>query len=366
MKALFFRSLPVVSFVLAIATAQAQTTYDIEKASLDHDPISVQKEEKKPTVKAEPSVNAIQNAIENYHQGRYEGVAEVLSSAEALKDASANYYLANMFALGLGVEQDYPTAHDLYVEAARRYHVDAMFSLGIMYARGLGVKKNYPVAVEWYQEAAKHNHAKAMFNLANLHMIGLGVEQNDAQAKEWYEKAAYVGDARAMCNLGNLYRYGYGVPINFSTAKEWYERGAQKTDECSLLNLAWFYFRGWSVDQNLKQALELDKTGALMGNPVAAFNLARMYHYGMGTPENLGQAWYWYQKSANSYYLPAMEQIAVIYEQGLLGKEMSEEKAKEWKEKIENVKTTYLKPHDPFSAASYKLEDNIKIVPKMN
>ncbi len=356
--------LPLLILIAGFVFSGPSRADDTSAAATDN--VTAQQGDTAPDVQPENPVNTddeITLAISQYQRGEYAKAAEIFLKPEAQQIPAVNYYLGNLYALGLGLPQDDKKAHDHYVSAARLNHIPAMHSLGIVYARGLGVRKSYPIAAEWYLEAVKQDYAPAMHNLGNLYAVGLGVKQDYEKARELYEAAAASGDAGSMCNLGNLYRYGYGVPMNFSTAKKWYEKGAEKNDECCLLNLAWFYFRGWGTPQDLKKASELDKTGALQGSPVAAFNLARMYHYGMGTDEDEKAAWYWYNQSAAGNYAPAMEQIADIFEQGLLGQEASAEKAAEWKNMAKDAARETAKQHDPFSSGAYGLEDNMPVLP---
>jgi|GEM_PF-2194835 len=309
------------------------------------------------------NADTLAGAVQQYENGDYAAAADVFLKPGTWHTAAVNYYLGNMYALGLGLKQNLKKAHDHYVRAAREGHIPSMHSLGVVYAQGLGVKKSYRIAAEWYQEAVKQDYVPSMYNLANLYTVGLGVEQDHEKARTLYEAAASAGDTRAMCNLGNLYRYGYGVPMNFTNAKKWYEEGAEKNDNCCLLNLAWFYFRGWGTPQDLKKAAELDKASALLGNPVAAFNLARMYHYGMGIEEDAQQAWHWYNQSAKGNYAPAVTQIVDIYTRGLLGQEASAEKAAEWKKRAKEAEKETAKQHDPFTSGTYGLENNVPVYP---
>jgi len=69
-------------------------------------------------------------------------------------DAEAQYYLALMYGLGLGVTQDYATAVRWYRSAAERGEVRAQCGLGFMYGTGRGVPQDFVQAYAWYNLAA--------------------------------------------------------------------------------------------------------------------------------------------------------------------------------------------------------------------
>ncbi len=71
-------------------------------------------------------------------------------------------------------------------QAAQQSHTEAQFELGQMYAQGLGTQQDFEQAAHWYLEAAQAGHAKAQFNLGFLYAHGQGVEQDYVKAFEWY------------------------------------------------------------------------------------------------------------------------------------------------------------------------------------
>ena len=85
--------------------------------------------------------------------------------------------------------------------AAEKEHAAAQFELGQMFAQGLGVNQQFEEAAYWYLLAAKQGHAQAQFHLGFLHSHGQGVEQDYAKAYQWYCVSERCGYALAKKNV---------------------------------------------------------------------------------------------------------------------------------------------------------------------
>ncbi|MEO1574027.1 MAG: caspase family protein [Pseudomonadota bacterium] len=77
---------------------------------------------------------------------------------------------------------------------AERGDATAQYYLGEMYERGLGTDVDYSEAARWYAAAAEQGLRAAQTNLGMLYEQGLGVEQDRATALSWYRKAAGLAD----------------------------------------------------------------------------------------------------------------------------------------------------------------------------
>ena len=73
----------------------------------------------------------------------------------------------------------------------------AQFNLGGMYALGEGVPKNAAEAVKWLRLAAEQGNAQAQYNLGWMYALGEGVPKNDVDAYFWCNLAAAQGDENA-------------------------------------------------------------------------------------------------------------------------------------------------------------------------
>jgi TPR repeat protein len=98
----------------------------------------------------------------------------------------------------------YAEALPLYQGLAEQGDVKAQFNLAFMYDIGLGVAQNYTQAAYWIGKAAEQGDAQAQFMLGVMYVLGRGVAQNDAQAAYWYGKAAEQGNTNAIAALKEL------------------------------------------------------------------------------------------------------------------------------------------------------------------
>jgi len=132
---------------------------------------------------------------------------------------------------GVGVDQSYKQARELFDLAASQGNVTAQYNLGCTYRDGQGVDQSYERARQYYEAAARQGHAMAQFNLGCIYEHGQGVDQSYEKAREYYEAAARQGDAKAQFNLGALYANGQGVKQSFETARAWMMKSAEQGNE---------------------------------------------------------------------------------------------------------------------------------------
>lgn len=100
----------------------------------------------------------------------------------------------------------------------------AQFWLGQMYDLGRGVQRDYVQAAVWYRRAAEQGNAIAQHNLAYMYEVGDGVKPSDYSltvAASWYRRAALQGYQPAQGNLGILYANGHGVKRDYVEAYMW-------------------------------------------------------------------------------------------------------------------------------------------------
>jgi len=121
-----------------------------------------------------------------------------------------------------------------WVEKGRAW---AQFSLGIMYYEGVGVEQSYQQARELFELSASQGHATAQYNLGIIYREGQGVDQSYESAAKYYETAATQGIASAQCSLGIFYVQGQGVEQSYEKARELWMKSAQQGFENAIYNL---------------------------------------------------------------------------------------------------------------------------------
>ena len=94
--------------------------------------------------------------------------ANLLAAAAAKGHAIAQYHLADMYARGHGIVQDYAQALDLFQRSAELGCGPAQYCLGLLYADGLGVCRDHKQAAHWLQKAADQGCAPAAAALNRL------------------------------------------------------------------------------------------------------------------------------------------------------------------------------------------------------
>ncbi|MDC0379819.1 sel1 repeat family protein [Litorivicinus sp.] len=83
--------------------------------------------------------------------------------------------------------------------AANAGNADAEELIGIMYAMGLGVTQDYRRAFEWYLRSAMKGHAGAQSGVGWYYEVGRGLPSIDlVRAYMWYTLSAIGGDPDAL------------------------------------------------------------------------------------------------------------------------------------------------------------------------
>lgn len=73
--------------------------------------------------------------------------------------------------------------------SANNDDANAQYQLALMYDLGLGVDKDLSQAFIWYQKSAQQNYPKAQYNLGVAYALGKGVKKDIGLAKSWVKKA---------------------------------------------------------------------------------------------------------------------------------------------------------------------------------
>ena len=82
--------------------------------------------------------------------------------------------------------------------AARSGNADAEELIGVMYAMGLGVEQDYTRAFEWYLRSSMKGHPGAQSGVGWYYEVGLGMPEPDlVRAYMWYVLSAIGGDPDA-------------------------------------------------------------------------------------------------------------------------------------------------------------------------
>lgn len=133
----------------------------------------------------------------------YEKAMHWFQTAHSNGDADAAFHLGLMYEEGLGVNQDWEKAKQLYLDAyIEIHHPFAPYRIGQLYEKGNGhFHADISEAIMWYEEAAKIGIALASLRLGEIYEKGIGGEKDYKKANEYYKKACDAGNQEACIRL---------------------------------------------------------------------------------------------------------------------------------------------------------------------
>ncbi|HEX4037393.1 MAG TPA: tetratricopeptide repeat protein [Acidobacteriaceae bacterium] len=121
--------------------------------------------------------------------------------------------------------------------AAGSGNASAEYVLGEVYAVGIAGTMNAGLAAQWVAKAAQAGNVLAENKLGQFEQLGFGTATNATVAAQWYAKAAQAGYAPAEFNLGLLYETGMGVTQNWIAASQWITAAAHQGLQPAVLEL---------------------------------------------------------------------------------------------------------------------------------
>ena len=131
--------------------------------------------------------------------------------AANLDEGRAQYVLAEMYAAGRGVTQNFAESSywlkkslDYVNQNAKYRQAWAEKAMGVIYEKGWYVDSNPERAVRWYRSSADKGYAPAEYRLGLAFAKGLGVTKNNEQAEFWFKKALSNGNLEAKKALSKL------------------------------------------------------------------------------------------------------------------------------------------------------------------
>jgi TPR repeat protein len=105
----------------------------------------------------------------------------------------AQYWLAHMTELGLGVPKDIPKAIALYEKSAAQHSLPAQTRLGEIYLHGDLTTPDYVQAFDLLGKAARQGNPRAAMLLGQMYRFGLGTQADAIESYAWSEVAVIEG-----------------------------------------------------------------------------------------------------------------------------------------------------------------------------
>ena len=212
----------------------------------------------------------------------------------------------------------------VYLKAAQKGDVQAMYKLGMAYLHGNGTEKSINKAILWLSRAADNENAEALLELGNMYYLGTDITRDRPKALEYYVKASEAGNSLATYNVGRIHQEDAGVQ-----AVRWYQEAAKQGLPKAMNQLAQMYYIGTFVKQDIAKSVEYYELSAQHGDTKAMYNLASFYQGGIGVEKDVRQAMLWLIKAARMGDADSMYQLGVLFESGA-GIQQDIEKALYW------------------------------------
>lgn len=239
------------------------------------------------------------------------------------------FQLAALYEEGRGVVRNTAKAEELYKQAAKGEHPDALlrqtlkdnqaaldrgnpqaiFSVALAYVQHK--QKNLSAdeidqVILWLEEASNKNHQGARRMLASFYFDELsGHRQDIEKSLAMHEDIARDGDADIQIRLFEYYQ-----DRDSEKALYWLEIAANQGDARAQFGLAHLTMNGaLGLEQDLVKAVDWYRASAEQGHPLAMFEMGHMYDHGHGVASDLKEALVWYEKAATAGLTAAMEKV---------------------------------------------------------
>jgi TPR repeat protein len=145
----------------------------------------------------DPAVR-LEVALQDVRAGSDDAARRLLTPLADAGNATAQYWLADLYQYGLGVGRDPQKAIELLTKSAGQGFVPAEERLGEFYLNGSLVLQDLTLAREWLGKAAAAGNDIAQYDLSQIFDQGLGVPADPVQAYAWAAVAAAHGNALAQ------------------------------------------------------------------------------------------------------------------------------------------------------------------------
>lgn len=203
--------------------------------------------------------------------------------------------------LGNEEPEDYRTALNLFLKAARQGYADGMYHAGYCYQVEVAGAEKRDSMYYWYKELADIGDGRGMLGVGTCYEAGIGVEADTLKALEWYERAGEAGISNGYAYCADFYVYGMGVPKDEAKAFEYDQKAVACSDDNakSLLRLAECYLVGIGTPIDTMAAMPLIIESAQKGSYKANALVGDALYYGWpGVEQNTDSAMYYYYQAS--------------------------------------------------------------------
>jgi TPR repeat protein len=173
-------------------------------------------------------------------------VFDLLTLASMKKHPDAIGALGYLYANGIYVEKNDPTARSYFQEAVDLGSKDSRLNLGLFLVHGKGGAMDMKKGLSLLQEMTFEGHTQAALALGELYYTGDHSEKKEpdyAQAYKVFLAPAETGNPAAQNFIGAILRDGRIGPKDTDSARIWFEKAAWQGNPKACTNLAelWNY-----------------------------------------------------------------------------------------------------------------------------
>lgn len=184
--------------------------------------------------------------------------------AHFIGNVRGTFYYALGFFEGNGIAKDRKKAQELVAPIIRRVEQKAneniaeyIVILADMYSFGLGKEQDFNKAFELYSKAAELGNPEAMCDLGYMYLVGQGVGMDKEKSSCWYKKSADLGYVHSMRDIGQNYLRGDGVEQNSELAIQYFRLASENNYSHGTMDLAYCYLNEIGVTRDLAKVKEL-------------------------------------------------------------------------------------------------------------
>jgi len=232
--------------------------------------------------------------------------------------------LGEFYEKGLGVEQNYSKAVELYSSAAQQGLLAAYVNMGNLYLIGLGVPKSYEMAKSFYLDAAKAGYPKGQLKMGLWYSGEYTEEYNASEALSWLDKASNNNMPEAWFKLGFLYmglgpglfRDDDGVPKDIDKAIRYLERAVDAGFPDAYAYLSGIFFMGLGGRKDVPRAISLCEESIKLGNDFGCFTLGKYFEEGEVVDKNMGLAVKYYKRGVELGEPYCLVRVALMHKEG--------------------------------------------------
>ncbi len=230
-------------------------------------------------------------------------------------DCSDPYHIRTADGSELEKEDWTSAATDCLFAQADKGNTNAYFRIGELYAEGLGVEQDLTKARHWIGKAADSGDILAQNWVAAYYYHGVGGPMDKEKACVLWRNAAENGLHFAQYNLGTCYYSGEGAAQDDEQALAWLKKSLE-TPGPSSGDASYMIGNIYLVREDFDTFIIWAQKAAKLGHPSAQVWMGLAHEYGDLVPQDYVASLYWYTQAANLGAPEAQDKLCGYYLEG--------------------------------------------------